>query len=553
MTVHGRTKLLVVISALVGAWLGGVALYVRSDAVAAPSAPLGLHCRGVSPIEDWCGCTWGEVLFQGHAVPGAVVTLTFGSGVVTDTTQMTDLEPMPYFALTGQDLGACRGDVVTLTARFARQTAERTFRAWPDADGEQHVVLALPDRGVWSSWVTGGYTRTLALAGDTVWAGGPAGVISAGLTSGISVTYTLPWPDPSVRALAVGTDGHVWAAGPGGVAEFDGSAWHTHTVPLSHTLRALAVDPTTGAVWLGDGDAYEGNVAVYTGTWRTAGTFSAPVMALAVDGDGRAWAGTWGDGVHRQEGSGGWTNHRVKDGLASDTVLAAVPGAGAIWFGTWPYLSGQGPRGGIARYDLATGTWQVYTTAHGLPLDILLPEAPAPVYALARGPDGTIWAGTAQGVSFLADAPWWGNYTTTHGLRHGPVMAIVAGNEAVVAAPRAGLDILDRDAVVGSAPTAQIVAVDPLTLTLGMELTLSGEGEDGDEGGERIVAWDWSSDRQGPLCTAADCALPYDLFTPGAHTVTLRVQDDEGAWSAPAEARVVVEEARRVHLPLVVR
>ena len=85
-----------------------------------------------------------------------------------------------------------------------------------------------------------------------------------------------------------------------------------------------------------------------------------------------------------------------------------------------------------------------------------------------------------------------------------------------------------------------------------MNLTLSGGGEDGDEGGERIVAWDWSSDKQGPLCATPTCVLTYNLFTSGVHTVTLRIQDDEGVWSTPAEATVFVEP-RRVYLPLILR
>jgi hypothetical protein len=498
---------------------------------------------------DWCGCTWGEVLFQGRPVAGAVVTLTFGNGFTTTVAQLTDVETVPYFALTGFDLGARLGDVMTLTARFAGQTVERPFRAWPD-DDEQHVALALPEQGVWSTWVTGGYTRTLALAGDTVWAGGPAGVISVSLTSGISVVHTLPWAAPSVRALAVVTAGHVWAAGAGGVAEFDGTDWHTHTVPLAGIPQALAVNPATGAVWAGDS---VGSVAVCTGTWQTTCSLGAPVTALVVDEEGWVWAGTEGKGACRQDGSGGWMCHQETDGLASKYVLSAVADVGAVWFGTSPYLSGQGPRGGIARYDLATATWQVYTTVHGLLPDTLLPQAPAPVYALALGTDGTIWAGTGQGVSFLAEVAWWGLYTSTHGLRPGPVMAIAAGGETAVAAPPAGLDILERSAVPGSPPTAQIMAVAPHTLTLGKVLTLSGSGVDGDEGGRWIAAWDWSSDRQGSLCTTATCALPYALFTPGVHAITLRVQDDEGAWSVPAETRVVVEPARRVYLPLAMK
>jgi hypothetical protein len=523
---------------------------------AAPAAPAGRHCGGVGPLPPgdpyYCGCTWGEVLFHGRPVPGAAVTLTYESDAVAGTTRSTSLEPAPYFDLTGHILGARRGDMLTLTAHFAGQTVVRPFRAWPGTDEEQHIALALPEQGVWSPWVTGGTTRALALAGDVVWAGGPAGVISVELTSGVSLTHTLPWAEPLVRALAVGTDGHAWAAGDGGVAEFDGSGWQVHTHPLIGTPRALAVDPASGAIWLGGGDA-TGSVAAYTGTWQVAGSFAAPVTALTVDEEERVWAGTWGDGVYRQDGSGGWTRYRDTDGLASDWVLATAAGGGAVWFGTYPYLSGEGPRGGIARYELAMGTWRTYTTAHGLPADTSFPQAPASIYTLALGEDGWPWAGTVDGVRFLPEGEHWFPYTTTHGLRGGPVLALAAGNGTVIAAVPAGLDRLDLGAVPGSPPTAQIVEVAPLTLTLGTTLTLSGESGDGDEGGAQIVGWDWSSSLDGPLCTSASCTLPYDLFTPGVHSITLRVQDDEGVWSAPVTEAVEVKGTQRVYLPLVLR
>ena len=386
---------------------------------AAPLTPLARHCgdAGPLPLDDpkFCGCTWGEVLFHGQPVSGAAITLTYGSGVVTDVTLLTALESHPYFDLTAHNLGASRGDVLTLSVRFGRQNVERVFRAWPEEDGEQHIVLAFPERGVWSPWVTGGYTRALALAGDTVWAGGPAGVISVSLSTGISVVHTLPLADPMVRALAVGTDGHIWAAGDGGVAEFDGSSWSAHAVPSIATPRALAVDPDSGAVWLGGGDG-DGAAAIYTGTWQVVRAFGEPVTALAVDDDLHVWAGTWGEGVYQQDGED-WVRHRAVDGLASDNVLAAAASGGCVWFGTSPCLSGQGPRGGIARYDLATEAWQVYTTAHGLPPDTDLPQAPAWVYALAMGEGNTPWAGTVAGVWFLASESWWAGYTTTHGLR----------------------------------------------------------------------------------------------------------------------------------------
>jgi ligand-binding sensor domain-containing protein len=414
-------------------------------------------------------------------------------------------------------------------------------------------VLALEERGDWSPLATGGCTRALALDGDTAWAGGSEGVISVSLSGGVSATHRLPWGDAMVRAMAIGTDGSVWAAGDGSVADLDDGVWQTHTVPLTGTARALAVDPSEVAVWLGGGDI-DGGVAVYDGSWKVEGAFGAPVTALAVDETGRAWAGTWGNGVYRQDGDGGWTNHRVTDGLASDYVLGAVAGEGAVWFGAKPYV-GTPARGGISRYDLIAEMWRVYTQAHGLPaVDLSVEhEAPDCIYALDRGADGKVWAGTEQGVSFLAGEDWWASYTATHGLRTGPVMAISVEGETVVAATSRGLDVLDRSVMIGEAPTAQIDAVSPLKLSARMTLTLRGGGADNDEGGGRVVAWDWSSDLDGPLCTLADCELPSELFTPGEHVISLRVQDDEGSWSEVVQTTVIFGDAWQIYLPLIVR
>jgi hypothetical protein len=520
------------------------------------AAPLARHCgdAGPLPLDDpsFCGCTWGEVFLHGRPVSGAVVTLTYEGGVITEATRLTSLEAEPYFDLTAHNLGAQRGDVLTLTVQFAGRTISRAVRAWPEPDGEQHVVLALEERGTWRPLVTGGYTRALALDADVAWAGGPDGVVSVSLSSGVSVAHTLPLDDPTVRAIAVGAEGHIWTAGDGGVAEFDGGSWQTHTVPLTGTPRALTVDGSAGAVWLGGGDV-DGGVVVYDGSWQAKGSLGAPVTALAVDEAGRVWAGTWDAGVYRQDGSGGWTNYRAADGLGSDYVLGAAVGEGAVWFGAKPYVGAQ-VRGGISRYDLTAETWRVYTQAHGLPAVALSAEHEAPdwVYALASG-EGTVWAGTEEGVGFLVGDNLWASYTVTHGLRSGPVMAVAAEGGTVAAAASRGLDVLDQDTLVGEIPMAQIEAVSPLTLSAGTTLTLRGGGADNDEGGERVVAWDWSSDRDGPLCTTANCTIPHGLFTPGEHAVRLRVQDDEGAWSVAAVESVTVKEAWNVYLPLVIR
>jgi hypothetical protein len=122
-----------------------------------------------------------------------------------------------------------------------------------------------------------------------------------------------------------------------------------------------------------------------------------------------------------------------------------------------------------------------------------------------------------------------------------------------VAATPAGLDRFDQAATSGALPVAQIDTVSPLTLTIGMTLTLSGSGQDGDEGGTRIVAWNWSSSLDGPLCTAADCVLPHSLLTPGVHAIALTVQDDEGIWSVAVVETVTVRESWQVYIPLILR
>ena len=97
--------------------------------------PAGRHCGDVGPLPlddpDFCGCTWGEVYFQGQPVAGVVVTLTFGNGVVYRVTQNMALESYPYFDLTAHDLGARRGDLLTLTATFAGEMLTRTFGPGP--------------------------------------------------------------------------------------------------------------------------------------------------------------------------------------------------------------------------------------------------------------------------------------------------------------------------------------------------------------------------------------------------------------------------------------
>src|SRR5215470_17256543 len=73
--------------------------------------------------------------------------------------------------------------------------------------------------------------------------------------------------------------------------------------------------------------------------------------------------------------------------------------------GRRPVGRNPGRRSGAARQD---GQWQTYSKAStngGLPEDH--------VWALALGPDGSLWAGTEDGLARLDKDGRWRTYTTT--------------------------------------------------------------------------------------------------------------------------------------------
>ena len=528
---------------------------IRPNSIQA--VPMGRHCGDVGPLPlddpDFCGCTWGEVLFRGQPVANASLSLSFNGQTITATSESNQLETFPFFDLTAHELGASRGDVFTLIAVYAGQTISRTIRAWPGTDGEQHVTMAFPEVGVWKPLVNGGFTRTLAIDDNILWAGGPAGLLSLDLTTGLSQILPLPWGEATVQALTVTPDSHLWVANTSAVAEWDGVDWYTHTLPFTATLRTLVASATGNRVWAGGGDT-TGYVAIYDGEWQKIGEFaSAPVTTMAVDNSGRLWAGTWGRGVYFQNGSGGWLNRRTTDGLPSDNVLSLTAAADEIWVGTSPYLSGQGPRGGIGKYTLSTGLWQRYGLNEGLPADTGFPQAPADVYGLAVG-NGRAWAVTAQGVFIGLGERWW-EHTPLHGLPAETGRAVIARGETAVVALANTLYQLSPDEMVGERPLAGIEAQTETTTTLsvGQPLVLQGTGQDNDEATQRLVGWEWWGENGRLLCSQAACTLPYEFvnLAPGVQTLFYRVQDDEGVWSESMEWKLMMEGETAVYLPLV--
>lgn len=537
----------------------------------APLVPQGPHCIGTGPLTldpNFCGCTWGGVYYRGQAVDRTSVTLQFGAQSRFTDTRMYSAEIYPFYTMTGTVLGAKLNDLMTVTTQFAGQTATRTFRARPDGTGEQQVPLVLPEQGEWTPWLASGFTRTLALQGNTLWAGGPAGLRAINLTSGLSTTHALPWATSAVMAVATAPNGHVWAAGPYTLAEFDGNRWHNREVPFGAPIRSLAVDPTTNALWLGGG-TNTGVLAVFTTSWQTSTVVTAPVNALAVDSTGNLWVGTFGGGAYRRDHravdvNSGWTHFTIANGLASDEIYAVAVTDTEIWFATNSYRVNGQPVGGVSRYRPAANTWRTFTLADGLPADPVEPDATAPVYAVATGADGSIWIGALTNVAdaeggavyLLATPERWVQDTT---IVHSRINALTVAGKTVFAAGTTTSVKLDRTITPG-APPAVLINTLPTTISLNSSLVMTATANDLDENGGRILGWEWISDRTGHLCTTADsCLVPAQLLGEGAHQIRLRVQDDEGVWSQPATIQVIVTQApttspgQKLFLPLVNR
>ncbi len=118
------------------------------------------------------------------------------------------------------------------------------------------------------------------------------------------------------------------------------------------------------------------------GTWinYTNGNY---VNALAVEGD-YVWAGTWGGVVRWNRTDGSYVKYTTDDGLVSNAVHAiAVDGAGHKWFGTW--------NSGVSEFD--GSTWTTYTTADGL--------ASNTVHAIAVDAAGQRFTPTCVGTMYV--------------------------------------------------------------------------------------------------------------------------------------------------------
>jgi len=161
------------------------------------------------------------------------------------------------------------------------------------------------------------------IVGETVWAGTKGGLSIWSEAGWQQITAAEGLPGEVVTALAAGPNGHSWLSTETRLARFDGRAWQvipTSPIPPAgpYQIMALAVDGN-GPPWVGTYGG--GGVSVYDGsTWQAfsqADGFELMYVSdLAVGPDGQVWVGSgacfWGDctnaGLSRYDGQQ-WTNY----------------------------------------------------------------------------------------------------------------------------------------------------------------------------------------------------------------------------------------------------
>ena len=250
-----------------------------------------------------------------------------------------------------------------------------------------------------------------------------AGLLAAFVFTAVSVAEELtPGPDKHLTAVTVALDGAVWtAAENGAVRRFRDGVWekfdrNTPGFPDTADFSALAVD-RQGRVWAGTVDK---GVAVFNGkTWKTYGVLDGPlsarVFALAVSPGGTvavahaAGVDLYYPGLRR------WRSFTAIDGLPSSPVTGvAFADDDKLWLAFSHagagLVTGVAPgAGGKARFTAVTAPWvwdkssgaRVPLTAAGAGLLSNL------LNGIAVGGKGRVFAATVSGLAVSKGGDNW--------------------------------------------------------------------------------------------------------------------------------------------------
>ncbi|WP_197970487.1 ligand-binding sensor domain-containing protein [Denitratisoma oestradiolicum] len=192
-------------------------------------------------------------------------------------------------------------------------------------------------------------------------------------------------PNDWIYGLAEGKNGDIWLATEGGMARFANNKWENwnHKRGLGADYDkvksdiAFKNDPSKQSMHHAKQKqemGLQGVDVAYNPNY---------VVSLEVDAQGTVWAGTWGGGLSRFDGTK-WVSYTKADGLPGNHVfmLQRDP-KGTLWIGT---------NSGLTQWQDGKFT-KAMTTADGLFADN--------IFAMATGPSGDLWIGSYGGVAHL--------------------------------------------------------------------------------------------------------------------------------------------------------
>lgn len=340
-----------------------------------------ITCAGIARAEDKPA---------GGPIPRVIEAFEVGNGVYV---RALAVEPQKNTIWVGTSAGVHEIDLATNKVRntFTRASGlanEYVFAIGVDKDGYKWFgtnaggasryrdgkwKTYFPMHGLADYWI---YSFANQSNGD-LWIGTWAGANRVNLRNMKFTTYVKELINEWVYGLAVDKQDRVWFGTEGGVSMFDGKKWRSwsHKDGLGGAnSNNLSASANTG---LGTRTRHDLSMLSSEGTPTYNPNY---VFSIHVAPDQSVWAGTWGGGVSRFDGTR-WQNYTTREGLAGDIVYSIVqePG-GVLWFGT---------NNGVSRYD--GKNWHNYDQKTGL--------LENNVYALAVAPNGDIWAGTKRGVA----------------------------------------------------------------------------------------------------------------------------------------------------------
>ena len=191
-------------------------------------------------------------------------------------------------------------------------------------------------------------------------------------------------PNDWVYGLAKGANGELWLATEGGLARFQDEQWsnwkHDDGLGADYALVKDNIqfgrDPSKES-------SHHARQKVEMGLTDVDVAYNPNyIVALTVDHQGVVWAGTWGGGLARFDGTT-WKNFTTDDGLPANHVfMLDTADNGRLWVGT---------SNGLARFDGERFT--IFTIHDGLLANN--------IFSMAKGDDGSLWLGSFGGVTRL--------------------------------------------------------------------------------------------------------------------------------------------------------